>query len=90
MLFNTIDFIIFLITVVIVYYAIPQNRGRKIFLLLASYYFYACWNVAFLGLLLFDTIGPLQCSCLDNPRDEGAWWAAIYGVATELDTTVAT
>ena len=22
---------------------------------------------------------PLQCSCLDNPRDEGAWWAAIYG-----------
>ena len=23
---------------------------------------------------------PLQCSCLENPRDEGAWWAAIYGV----------
>ena len=23
---------------------------------------------------------PLQCSCLDNPRDGGAWWAAVYGV----------
>ena len=24
---------------------------------------------------------PLQCSCLENPRDGGAWWAAAYGVA---------
>ena len=24
---------------------------------------------------------PLQRSCLENPRDRGAWWAAIYGVA---------
>ena len=24
---------------------------------------------------------PLQCSCLENPRDGGAWWAAINGVA---------
>ena len=23
---------------------------------------------------------PLQCSCLENPREGGAWWAAIYGV----------
>ena len=27
------------------------------------------------------TGNPLQCSCLENPRDVGAWWAAIYGVA---------
>ena len=32
-------------------------------------YFY-CWNG-----------NPLQRSCLENPRDGGAWWAAIYGVA---------
>ena len=31
---------------------------------------------------------PLQCSCLENPRDGGAWWAAVSGVA-ELDTTEA-
>ena len=24
---------------------------------------------------------PLQCSCLENPRDRGAWWAGVYGVA---------
>ena len=24
---------------------------------------------------------PLQCSCLENPRDGGAWWAAVYGVS---------
>ena len=23
---------------------------------------------------------PLQCSCLKNPRDSGAWWAPVYGV----------
>ena len=36
---------------------------------------------------------PLQCSCLENPRDRGAWWAAGYGVthmSTELDMTEAT
>ena len=32
---------------------------------------------------------PLQCSCLENPRDGGALWAAIYGVA-QSDTTEAT
>ena len=29
---------------------------------------------------------PLQCSCQENPRDGGAWWAAVYGV-TESDPT---
>ena len=24
---------------------------------------------------------PLQCFCLENPRDRGAWWAAVYAVA---------
>ena len=23
---------------------------------------------------------PLQCSCLEDPRDSGAWWAAVYGI----------
>ena len=27
---------------------------------------------------------PLQCSCLENPRDGGAWWAAVYGDTTEV------
>ena len=32
---------------------------------------------------------PLQCSCLENPKDGGAWWAAIWG-RTESDTTEVT
>ena len=28
---------------------------------------------------------PLQCSCLENPRDGGAWWAAVYRV-TQIRT----
>ena len=32
---------------------------------------------------------PLQCSCLENPRDGGAWRAAVYGVA-QSDSTEAT
>ena len=36
---------------------------------------------------------PLQCSCLENPRDGRAWWAAVCGVArsrTDSDTTEVT
>ena len=31
---------------------------------------------------------PLQHSCLENPRDGGAWWAAVYGVAQSDMTEV--
>ena len=39
-----------------------------------------------LSLFTFSCIGegngnPLQCSCLESPRDRGAWWAAVYEVA---------
>ena len=48
------------------------------------------WSFSFVGsaicglldFLLGEGNGnSLQCSCLENPRDGGAWWAAIYGVA---------
>ena len=51
----------------------------------------ALWSIVSLGVghdcaTLLSRIGegngnPLQCSCLENPRDGGAWWAAVYGVA---------
>ena len=46
----------------------------------------ALCSPAFIEWLLYVTIGegngnPLQCSCLENPRDRGAWRAAVSGVA---------
>ena len=40
----------------------------------------------YINITSIDPIGegngnPLQCSCLENPRDGAAWWAAVYGVA---------
>ena len=29
---------------------------------------------------------PLQYSCLENPVDEGAWWATVQGIAKELES----
>ena len=43
-----------------------------------------CPEVALLDHMVLLTEGngnPLQCSCLENPRDGGARWAAVYGVA---------
>ena len=42
--------------------------------------------VTFLDIVTASTFydilcNPLQCSCLENPRDGGAWWAVVCGVA---------
>lgn len=56
MLFNSLNFIIFFVAVVVIYYLLSKNSWRKVFLLGASYYFYACFNVAMLAVLLFETV----------------------------------
>ena len=53
MLFNSLQFLIFFPVVLLVYYAIP-NRAKQIWLLLASYFFYMCWNAKY-ALLLFTS-----------------------------------
>src|SRR5258708_13668769 len=52
MWFNSFSFLWFFPLVLAVYYAIPAWRGRKFFLLVASYFFYACWNPPFVLLLI--------------------------------------
>lgn len=88
MLFNTIEFVFFLIAVVIVYYAIPANKYRKLFLLAASYYFYACWNVAFLGLLLFDTVVAYMAGLLmtdkEKPYQKRVLWTSVVLILLPL------
>ena len=54
MLFNSYQFLIFLPIVVLFYFLIP-HRFRHVWLLLASYFFYACWNPSYTLLLLFST-----------------------------------
>ena len=34
-----------------------------------------------------ENSNPLQYSCLENPRDRGAWWATVHGVTKESDRT---
>jgi alginate O-acetyltransferase complex protein AlgI len=51
MWFNSFSFLWFLPVVLICYYAIPSWSGRKLLLLVASYFFYACWNPPFVFLL---------------------------------------
>jgi alginate O-acetyltransferase complex protein AlgI len=57
MLFNTIDFAIFLPIVFILYWFVTNKnlRFQNVLLLVASYFFYACWDYRFLFLLVFST-----------------------------------
>ena len=54
MLFNSYNFLIFFPIVTLIYFLIPQ-RIRYIWLLIASYYFYMCWNAKYVFILLFST-----------------------------------
>lgn len=55
MLFNSIQFMIFFPIIVLLYFAIP-HRFRNVLLLIASYYFYMCWNAKYALLLVFSTL----------------------------------
>jgi alginate O-acetyltransferase complex protein AlgI len=57
MLFNSIDFAIFLPLVFLLYWILKKNLpAQNILLLLASYFFYACWDYRFLALIVFSTL----------------------------------
>ncbi len=55
MSFNSSKFLIFFPIVVILYFIIPK-KGRNIWLLICSYYFYMSWNPVFIILLMFSTL----------------------------------
>ena len=40
-----------------------------------------CFVVSYMPIFGEGNGNPLQCSCLENPTDGGAWWAAVHGVA---------
>lgn len=55
MLFNSLQFLIFFPIVILICFILPA-RIRYLWLLAASYYFYACWDARYLLLLLFSTV----------------------------------
>lgn len=61
MLFNSLEFIIFFPIVVAIYFLLPY-RFRWILLLIASYYFYMCWDYKYVVLLLFTTVICYSCA----------------------------
>ena len=54
-----------------------MSRGKYIFSE-NSYYLWICIHVMYCS--GEGNGNPLQCSCSENPRDRGAWWAAVYGI----------
>ena len=60
MLFNTLEFGIFFITIYLLY-RILAHRWQNILLLIASYYFYGCWNWRFLSLIFISTVVDYFC-----------------------------
>ena len=80
-LFSSVLILIFCLSNTITW--VYNNTVRKIFLPfpICVSFFLALLTILWLSCIGEGNGNPLQCSCLENPRDRGAWWAAIYGVA---------
>lgn len=63
MLFNSIDFLIFFLIVLIIYFILP-SKIRYLWLLVTSYYFYMCWNPVYIVLIVTSTVLTYLCALL--------------------------
>ena len=73
MLFNSMQFLIFMPIVVLLYYAMPRFV-KMYWLLAASYFFYMCWNAKYALLLLFSTSVTYVCSLiLERVKRSQVW-----------------
>lgn len=63
MIFNSVDFLIFFPVVTLIYFIIPR-KARYVWLLIASYFFYMCWNAKYALLLLTSTVVTWLCARL--------------------------
>jgi alginate O-acetyltransferase complex protein AlgI len=84
MLFNSINFFIFLPIVFVLYWFVFKKsfRLQNVLLLVASYFFYACWDWRFLFLLVFSTVldffTGLQMENAPNKKSKKFWfWLSI-------------
>jgi alginate O-acetyltransferase complex protein AlgI len=88
MLFVEFRFFWFFLAVFAVYWTLRENRSRKIWLLLCSYFFYACWNWKFLFLIMassaLDYLVGTMLARTGNPRARRGW--LILSLCANLGT----
>lgn len=72
MLFNSLEFLVSFSLVCLCYYAIP-HRGRYLFLLAFSYFFYMCWNIQYVLLMLISTVITFVSGLLIELADKKEW-----------------
>lgn len=72
MLFNSVGFLIFFPIVVLMCFALPA-KVKNLWLLLASYFFYMCWNAKYILLILFSTVITYSCGVLLEKVQKTAW-----------------
>ena len=83
MLFNSLDFAIFLPIVFVLYWVLNKNfRAQNFLLIVASYFFYACWDYRFLFLLMFSTaldyFSGIMMEKAGSKRQKQLWfWASV-------------
>ena len=84
MLFNSFNFAIFMPVVFIIYWVVNEKslKLQNILLLLASYFFYACWDYRFLFLLIFSTFldfftGLRMLSAKTKDKKKAWFWLSI-------------
>ena len=56
MLFNSVEFLLFFPAVLLLYFIIPTLKLKNLFLLVASYFFYMCWNPEYALLIFTSTL----------------------------------
>ena len=85
MLFNSLQFLIFFPIVVAVYFILPK-KVKNFWLLVASYYFYMCWNARYAALIFISTFitwlsgllmeGVARSHARASYGAKSGWWPA--------------
>lgn len=83
MLFNSLQFAIFLPIVFIIYWILP-HRFRWVLLLFSSYYFYMSWNIRFVVLILFTTVVSYAAALMIEKTDNVKRKKAVLSTALVL------
>lgn len=83
MLFNSFDFLVFFPIVALGYFVIP-HKIRHVWLLVASYYFYMCWNASYAILILFSTVITYGCG-LVLEKAEQKWKKPVIALCIAVN-----